>query len=189
MGSWNVMEERLRAVSGSDRSEAAPRKGAVDVSALSTFEGFFASESESLYRRMCFVTGNAHEAEEIMQDAFLSMWERWARVSTLEDPTGYLYRTAMNVFRKRYRRAKLAIRHVVAATPAPDPFEGIDDQQDLLTAVAALTARQRAALVLLDVVDMTSEEAGRALGVTPGTARGLATRARAAIRDTMGGGR
>ncbi len=154
-----------------------------------TFEEFFAAEHEPLYRRMCFVTGNAQEAEEIMQDAFLSLWERWDHVSSLDDPTGYLYRTAMNVFRKRYRRAKLAIRRTIAASPPADPFEGIDEHQDLLRAVAGLTSRQRAALVLLDVVDMTSEEAGRALGVTPGTVRGLATRARAAIRDTMGGPR
>jgi DNA-directed RNA polymerase specialized sigma24 family protein len=79
------------------------------------------------------VTGNAQEAEEIMQAAFLSLWERWERwdhVSSLNDPAGYLYRTAMNVFRKRYRRAKLAIRRTIAASPPPDPFEGIDEHQD-----------------------------------------------------------
>jgi RNA polymerase sigma factor (sigma-70 family) len=182
------MEGRLRAVGGSEAPEAGPEQAVVDdVAAPFTFEAFFAAENEPLFRRMCFVTGNAQEAEEIMQDAFLSLWERWDYVSSLEDPTGYLYRTAMNVFRKRYRRAMLAIRRAIATAPPADPFEGIDEQQDLLTAVAGLTSRQRAALVLLDVVDMTSEEAGRVLGVTPGTVRGLATRARAAIRDTMGG--
>ena len=39
-----------------------------------------------------------------MQDAFLSVWERWDRVGEMDDPLGYLYRTAMNLFRKRYRR-------------------------------------------------------------------------------------
>jgi len=177
-------------VGGSDAPEAGPDQAVLAAAAAAfTFEEFFAAENEPLYRRMCFVTGNAQEAEEIMQDAFLSLWERWDHVSSLEDPTGYLYRTAMNVFRKRYRRATLAIRRAITSAPPADPFDGIDEQQDLLRALAGLTSRQRAALVLLDVVDMTSEEAGRALGVTPGTVRGLATRARAAIRDTIGGAR
>ena len=174
-------------MSASDAQEVEPEQAVVDAVAPLTFQEFFAAENKQLYGRMCFVTGNAQEAEEIMQDAFLALWERWDHVSSLEDPTGYLYRTAMNVFRKRYRRAMLAVRRAIAAAPPADPFEGIDEQQDLLRAVAGLSSRQRAALVLLDVVDMTSEEAGRVLGVTPGTVRGLATRARAAIRGTMGG--
>jgi RNA polymerase sigma factor (sigma-70 family) len=172
-------------VSGSEAPEAGFEQAAVHDATPFAFEDFFAAENARLYRRMCFVTGNAQEAEEITQDAFLSLWERWDHVSVLDDPTGYLYRTAMNVFRKRYRRAMLALRRAIAAAPPADPLEGIDEQQDLLTAVAELTTRQRAALVLLDVVDMTSEEAGRVLGVTPSTARGLATRARAAIRDSL----
>ena len=38
------------------------------------------------------------------------MFERWDRVGELEDPTGYLFRVSMNVFRGRYRRALLAVR-------------------------------------------------------------------------------
>lgn len=147
-----------------------------------SFEVFFHDESRTLFRRLCTVTGNSSEAEEIMQDAFLAVWERWDRVGSMEDPTGYLYRTAMNVFRKRHRRAALFARKVFTMTPAPEPFSEIDEQQDLVAALADLTPRQRAALVLLDVLDYSSEEAGRALGVKPATVRGLASRAREALR-------
>jgi hypothetical protein len=41
------------------------------------------------------------------------MWERWNRVSGLEDPVGFLLRTAMNVFRDRARRATLAARRTL----------------------------------------------------------------------------
>ena len=58
------------------------------------------------------MTGNRAEAEEIMQDAFLKLWERWDRVREIDDQTGYLYRTPMNVFRRRYQRA------------APSPVRG-----------------------------------------------------------------
>jgi len=76
-----------------------------DIGAALSFEEFFAAESEKLFRRMWLATGNRAESEEITQDAFLALWERWDRVATLDDPTGYLNRTAMNLFRKRYRRA------------------------------------------------------------------------------------
>jgi RNA polymerase sigma-70 factor, ECF subfamily len=150
------------------------------------FETFFETEARTLFRRLCIVTGNSAEAEEVVQDAFLALWERWDRVGRLEDPTGYLYRTAMNVFRKRSRRARLAVRRALSPSPEPAPFGEIDEQQDVVAALAELTPRQRAALVLTDVLDYTSEEAGRALGVSAGTVRGLASRARENLRRQVG---
>ena len=66
------------------------------------------------------------------------------------------------------------------------PFEEIDEQQDVVAALAELTPRQRAALVLTDVMDYSSEEAGRALGVTAGH-RARARLARAGEPPTTGG--
>ena len=174
------MDEPLRLVTGSSRE--APSTASEPLS----FEAFFDRESRTLFRRLCAITGNPAEAEEIMQDAFLAMWERWDRVGSMEDPTGYLYRTAMNVFRKRSRRALLAVRKVLALAPDPTPFSEIDAQQDAINALALLPARQRAALVLMDVLDYSSEEAGRALGITAGTVRGLASRGREELRRQVG---
>jgi RNA polymerase sigma-70 factor, ECF subfamily len=74
------------------------------------FEGLFQDHHTALLRALWLVTRNRHEAEEIMQDAFLRMWEQWDHVDSLSDPVGYLYRTAMNVFGSRARRAKAAPR-------------------------------------------------------------------------------
>jgi RNA polymerase sigma-70 factor (ECF subfamily) len=166
-------------------AESPPGEEMVVAESLS-FETFFETEAPTLFRRLCAVTGNSAEAEEIMQDAFLALWERWDRVGALQDPTGYLYRTAMNVFRKRSRRATLALRRALSLAPDPVPFAEIDAQQDVVAALAELTPRQRAALVLTDVMDYSSEEAGRALGVTAGTVRGLASRARENLRRQVG---
>jgi DNA-directed RNA polymerase specialized sigma24 family protein len=48
-----------------------------------------------------------------MQDAFLKLWERWDRVDRLDDPTGYLFRVALNGFRMRTRAAIRATRRLV----------------------------------------------------------------------------
>ena len=44
------------------------------------FEAFFEAHRRRLYGALTLVTGNRFEAEEIMQDAFLRVWERWDRV-------------------------------------------------------------------------------------------------------------
>lgn len=161
-----------------------PRSG-VELDAARSFEVFFDAESRVLFRRLWLITGNRAEAEEIMQDAFLALWERWDRVSTLDDPTGYLYRTAMNLFRKRYRRAVLAARRVVRPTLRTDDFAAADDRDVVYRVLTRLTPRQRAALVLMDLLSFTSEEAGAALGIRPATVRTLASQGRHAFRQIL----
>lgn len=39
---------------------------------------------------LCLLTGDGQEAEDLMQDAFVRLHERWERISSLDDPTGYL---------------------------------------------------------------------------------------------------
>ena len=113
-------------------------------------------EARTLFRRLWLVTGN--RAEELMQDAFLRVWERWDRVGGMDDPIGYLYRTAMNLFRKRYRRAMLALRRNGGATPSSDDFSDAEDRHTVRHVLATLPPRQRAALVLTEMLGFTSEE-------------------------------
>ena len=150
-----------------------------------SFEGFFRSEKEGLYQTLCFVTRNRHEAEELTQDAFVRLLERWERVSRLEDPRAYLYRTAMNAFRSRYRRALLAAKRTMGAIPPDDEIAAVDERDVAVRALAALSPRQRAAVVLIDVLGFPSEEAGRMLGIRASTIRMHASRAHAALKGTM----
>jgi RNA polymerase sigma-70 factor (ECF subfamily) len=64
-----------------------------------SFEDFFDQERDSLYRARWLVTRNRFEAEELTQEAFVRVLERWDRISTMQDPHAYLFRTAMNAFR------------------------------------------------------------------------------------------
>jgi RNA polymerase sigma factor (sigma-70 family) len=156
-----------------------------ELGASRAFEDFYQAEARTLFRRLWLVTGNRAEAEEIMQDAFLKVWERWDRVGRMDDPLGYLYRTAMNLFRKRYRRAMLAVRRTVGLAPSTDDFSDADDRQVVRHVLAALPPRQRAALVLTEMLGYSSKEAGRALGVTDSTIRSLTRHGRDAFRKLM----
>jgi RNA polymerase sigma-70 factor (ECF subfamily) len=84
------------------------------------FEELFESEKFALFRALCLVTHNRSEAEELTQDAFLKVFERWDDVRTMDDPRGYLYRTAMNAFRTFHRRAALGARRTIGLTPSDD---------------------------------------------------------------------
>src|SRR5919201_6086450 len=152
------------------------------------FEEFFSAEHDRLYRALCLVTRNRHEAEEILQDAFLALWSRWERISRdVDDPVAYLYRSAMNVFRRRYRRAALAARRAVRLIPPDDGLRRVEDQEAIVRALAALSPKQRAAIVLTNFLDFTAEEAGSFLGFSPGAVRTLASRGRADLRRQAGG--
>src|SRR5262245_42371741 len=105
------------------------------VLALS-FEEFFEAEQDRLLRIVWMVTGSLQEAEDIVQDAFIQVWGRWDEVASMESPVGYLHRTAMNLFRNRYRRAMLSIRKAVGLVPPPDAFLDIDDRVSISQALA-----------------------------------------------------
>jgi DNA-directed RNA polymerase specialized sigma24 family protein len=92
------------------------------------FEAFFEQVGDGLYRALWLVTRNQFEAEELTQEAFVSVLERWDRVSEMEDPRAYLYRTAMNAFRTGYGRALLAAKRTMKVLPADDAIAEIDER-------------------------------------------------------------
>lgn len=151
------------------------------------FEALFDEQRDRLFRAIWLVCRDRHDAEEITQEAFLRLWERWDTVRGFDDPTAYLYRTALNLFRNRRRRAAVALRRLVHVAPPRDEVAAVDARDAVFRALGMLTPRQRAAVVLIDLLDMTSEDAARALGVQAPTVRVLAARARAALRDEIGG--
>lgn len=150
-----------------------------------SFESFFEGERSRLFGALCLVTGSRHEAEEIAQDAFLKLWERWDRVSTLEDPTGFLFRTAMNLFRNRARRAALAVRKTLALAPSTDDLAAVEHRDEMVRALRSVTPHQRAALILTGYLGYSSKEAARILRVRASTVRALATKARSTARATV----
>jgi RNA polymerase sigma factor (sigma-70 family) len=149
------------------------------------FEVFFDREKARLFRALCLVTRNRFEAEELTQDAFLSLYERWDRVGRMEDPTGYLYRTAMNAFRSWRRRSTLAARRVIGLIRSDDSIAWVDEQDAVVRALAPLSPRQRAAVVLIDLLGYTSEETSRILGISPSTVRTYVERAHRELRMRM----
>jgi RNA polymerase sigma-70 factor (ECF subfamily) len=157
---------------GESETSATPR----------SFDDLFLDQHDRLYRALYFITGSSADAEELMQDAFLKLWERWDRIHVIDDPVAYLFRVAMNGFRMRARRARVAARRVVHLEAARDPFDDIELRDDVRRMLLGLPPRQRAALVLTEIFGYSSEQAARILGIRPTTVRVLASQGRAALR-------
>ena len=156
------------------------------VEARARFDEFFEDEHERLFKALYFVTGNRQDAEELMQDAFMKLWERWDQIERMSDPTGYLFRVALNGFRMRRRRAATALRKHAPVTEEADLFAEAEMRADVQRLLLGLTQRQRAALLLVDLLGYPSEQAARILRVRPSTVRALATKGRRALRATEG---
>ncbi len=149
------------------------------------FDVFFEAERARLLRALYLLTGNRHEAEEVLQDAFIAVWERWDRVGTMDDPTGYLYRTAMNRYRSGLRRAGRAAKRAVGLAHGRDGFADAEDRVALAGALASLSPRRREAIVLTELLGYGSAEAGALMGVADATVRRLAQDARAELRASL----
>jgi RNA polymerase sigma-70 factor (ECF subfamily) len=156
------------------------------VEAWARFDTFFEEEHERLFKALYFVTGSRHDAEELMQDAFLKLWERWNEIHKISDPTAYLFRVALNGFRMRRRSAAMMLRKVLPIPESRDGFAEAEMRADVRQLLLELTPRQRAALVLVDLLGYPSEQAARILRVRPSTVRALATQGRRALRATEG---
>ena len=167
------MDQRAAAVTGSPEGLRIPL----------AFEEFYEAERERLFRALLLVTHDSADAEDVMQEAFVRVWERWDRVGTLDEPVGYLFKTAMNLRRSALRRAVAAARRSLQPPAEHDPFEKVIDHDEAVRSLAALTPRQRAAVVITELLGYSSQEAGTILGIRPGTVRTLIAQARAALQE------
>jgi RNA polymerase sigma-70 factor (ECF subfamily) len=150
------------------------------------FDTFVEEEHVRLFKALYFVTGSREEAEDLAQEAFLKLWERWDQIDTIRDPTAYLFRVALNGFRMRRRRAAMAIRKLPAAPEQRDGFGDAEMREDVRRLLREVTPRQRAALLLVDQLGYPAEEAASILRIRPSTVRNLVSQGRKTLRSTEG---
>ncbi len=105
-------------------------------------------------------------------------YERWDRVRTMESPAGYVYRVGVNLNRQRLRHLAVRARRLFAMAGHPDSQQPLEVRRDIADAIASLSRGQREAFMLVEWLGMGAEEAGRILGLAPGSVRSRVHRAR-----------
>ena len=177
----------MLAVSVVHERSTHPAPITVGVRPALSFEGFYLANERRLFRALYVLTASREQAEDLSQHAFCKVWERWDRVSALDDPVGYLFRTAFNLHHSAGRRAVRAARRVVEvfahSTPAPppEPADLAADRDHVARALAQLTPRQREALVLTQLLDCDAADAARIMRIRPATVRVLVSQARSVL--------
>ena len=138
----------------------------------------------TLFRAALAILGDPQEAEDAVQDAFLRYLEKRPELRDGEHEKAWLLKVTANrcksVLRTRRRHPAVELLDVY---PAPDT-----DSRELVEAILALPANQRAAVHLHYYEGYTSEEIGRILGQRPGTVRSHLSRARDALRRYLTNG-
>jgi RNA polymerase sigma-70 factor (ECF subfamily) len=151
------------------------------------FEPFFREHYRRLFQAMYLLTSDAAEAEDLTQESFVRVFERWDRVARMERRDGYVFRTAMNLYRSRLRRARRWSRGRMADRVEQDHAAAVETRLEILRALEGLPARQREALVLVDWLGLSADEAGRLLRIQQVSVRSLLHRGRSALKRTLGG--
>jgi RNA polymerase sigma-70 factor (ECF subfamily) len=145
------------------------------------FDAFYRDERARLFRALALTLGNSDLAAEAVDEAMVRAYQRWNRVSSYDNPSGWVYRVGLNWGISRARRAvRRPLLHTSLVTAGPD----VPDTE-LAAAVAALPPRHRAVVVLRFDLDWSLEQIATALNVPTGTVKSRLHRALAVLRENL----
>ena len=163
------------------------------------FETIAMPHLNSVFRAAFALCGRADQAEDLAQTTVLKAFERFASFRVGTSCRAWMLRILRNTWIDSLRHRKvvgtvLAVDEALVAAPAEagkttwsnaaDVLENFSDEQ-VIKALAELPDDQRLALFLVDVEDMSHDEAAEIMNVAVGTVKSRTSRARAALRDRL----
>jgi RNA polymerase sigma factor (sigma-70 family) len=133
------------------------------------FERWYVGGHPRLIAALTVVAGDTCLAAEVVDEAFARAYERWPRVGGMTSPDGWTYRTALNVLRRRQRRVRL--EHQLHLRRGPSDARALppDWSLEVWDALLRLPRRERTAVALRYVADLSTEDIAAAMRIAPGT--------------------
>ena len=150
------------------------------------FEAFVAARYAALLRTAYLLTGDHHDAEDLLQQALVKAVGAWGRIQGDPEPYVRTILVRQNISRWRGRRW----RELTTDTPPETAvFEsgGTEDRIALHRALGSLAPRQRAVIVLRYYEDLTEVQTAEALGISVGTVKSQSRDALRRLRDVLPG--
>jgi len=155
------------------------------------FRAFVAGRSPALLRTAYFMTGDADQAQDLLQSALLACARRWSRIRDRDQPEAYvrraLYRHQINRWRARARRPETLVATLPDQPAGRDHAADVVLRRGLIEALRQLPPRQRAVVVLRYYEDRSEAEVAEVLGISLGTVRSQASKALAKLRTAHPG--
>lgn len=160
-----------------------------DDQAVEPFEAFYRREYTHMVAIARALCPDRATAEDLAQESFAQAHRHWDRVSSYDDPRGWVRRVMINRATSMRRRVGAELRAL--ARSGHDPDRGVASDLTPTTAgvwveVQRLPRRQQQALVLHYVGQLTIEEIGGALGCSPGAVKTHLHRGRETLRGRLG---
>jgi RNA polymerase sigma-70 factor (sigma-E family) len=150
---------------------------------------------ESLYQqhvpralRVAFLmTGDEKLAEDLVQDAFVRIAGSFRHLRTTDAFGAYLNRTVINLARDNFRRGKVEDRYLRSQARPPDRVDppDIGERDAIVAALSELPHRQRGAIVLRYLEDLSEQGVADQLGCSLGAAKSLIARGMETLRARM----
>jgi RNA polymerase sigma-70 factor (ECF subfamily) len=145
------------------------------------FEAFFETHYQPVRRALVLSLRDLERGEDLAQEGFARALRNWPAVSRMERPVAWVYVVAMNQARRDFRRAR---RLPAISEPArsADLSSGVVTAVCLETSLGELPPRQRAAVVLRYLADLSTAEVAEAMGCAQGTVKSALHEALAHLR-------
>ncbi len=137
------------------------------------FDTFFTTHYGPMVRTLTLIGGDREAAADCVQDAFVRAHARWRRVSRYDVPAAWVRKVAINRLRDMMRtEARRRRREDRVTGAAPDhTTEPARPDDDLMAAVATLPERQRTAIALHYLEDLSVEEIARVMAISSGAVK------------------
>jgi RNA polymerase sigma-70 factor, sigma-E family len=150
----------------------------------------YTTEYASLVRLATLLIGDLGTAEEVVQDCFVALHQRWGRLQHHGAGAAYLRRSVVNRCRSVHRHRRVVDRFLRRAQPetmlsAESAAIDLDRYTDVLAAVRTLPGRQREVLVLRYYLDLSEAQTAQVMGISPGAVKSHTARALAALRRVL----
>lgn len=158
----------------------------VDVSG---FDEFYVATRTRLLRQLTVMIGDSEQAADVLQEAYARAWQRWSRVSKLDEPAAWVRTVAWRIAVSQHRRSLVAAdrwRRLLAPEAARERVPETEAVLDVRQALSQLTPEHRRALVLYEMAGLTVPQVARETGVPEGTVKSRLSRARAALASALG---
>jgi RNA polymerase sigma factor (sigma-70 family) len=141
------------------------------------------------FRFAYLLMGKREVAEDLLQEAFLRVYERFEGLRSHDAIPAYLRTTILNLARAQFRKGRAELRSLrrqallEARLHTEPPELGLRDR--LWRALQSLPYRQRAALVLRFYEDLSERDAAEALGTTTAGIKALVSRGTRSLREVL----